>query len=65
MALKFTHSKLHPFAGLLKGGKNRRADRRKTANLVTYELPKGITLGTTFNGTTGKFTKVSRTPSIL
>ena len=65
MALKFTHSKPHPFAGLVRGGKNRRAERRKTANLVTYEEPKGITLGASFNGLTGKFTKISRTASIL
>jgi len=64
MALKYAHSKPHPFAGLVRGGSNRKAERRKVANLITFERPKGITLGASFNGTTGRFTKVSRTPSI-
>ena len=65
MALKFTHSKPHPFAGLVKGLINRVANRRKDAtNVTNYKTTRNLTLGSTFNGTTGKYTKVARWGSI-
>lgn len=65
MALKFTHSKTHPFTGLVRGGKRRKAERRKAVNVVTYEGLKAQSLGASFDPLTGYFSKVSKTPSIL
>ena len=65
MARKFTHAKAHPFVGLIRGLINRVANRRKDAtNVTNYKTSRVRTLGASFNGTTGKFSKTSRWGSL-
>lgn len=59
----FTSSKPHPFAGQIRG-KFRKFDKFKTINVVTFERPRNKSLGGTFNGATGQWSKVNRASAV-